>query len=120
ARNVCSPLAQQGHGERENVEAVIKIGAEASRRHLRLEVAVGGGHHAHVGMQSARAANAVEFARLQHAQELGLRLQRQLADLIQKKRAAVGELEATTALLRGAGEGAFLVAEELALDQLAR
>ena len=59
----------------------------------------------------------VDLALLQRAQQLGLQLERQLADLVEEQRAAVRELEAARAALQRAGEGAALVAEELALDQ---
>ena len=57
---------------------------------------------------------------LEHAKQLRLEFERQLADLVEKERAAVGELEA--AHLRGVrtGERAALTSEELALDQRAR
>ena len=48
------------------------------------------------------AADALELAVLDHAQELGLQLERQLADLVEEERAAVGELEAALALGHGA------------------
>jgi hypothetical protein len=51
---------------------------------------------------------------LQHAQQLGLKLQRDVADLIQKYRSAIGQLKAADALRDGAGKSAFLVSEELA------
>ena len=40
-----------------------------------------------------------------------------LADFVEQEGAVLGQLEAAGAALDGAGEGAFLVAEELALDQ---
>ena len=43
-----------------------------------------------------------------------------VADLVEEQRAAVRLLELAAPLLRGAGERALLVAEQLALDQLAR
>ena len=63
------------------------------------------------------AADALELALLEDAEELGLGLQGQLADLVQEEGAAVGQLEAADPPGEGAGEGAFLVAEQLALDQ---
>ena len=42
---------------------------------------------------------------------------RQVADLVEEQRAAVGQLEAPAALAVGAGEGAALVAEQLRLEQ---
>ena len=41
-----------------------------------------------------RAAEALELARLQHAQKLHLRCELELADLVEKQRAPFGELEA--------------------------
>ncbi len=64
--------------------------------------------------------DALELALLQRAQELHLHLDRDLADLVEEERAAVGELEAPRLARHGAGERAALVAEELALDELLR
>ena len=46
-----------------------------------------------------------------------MRLEFELADLVEKDRAAVRELEPAFAPLQRAGERAFLMTEELALDQ---
>ena len=59
----------------------------------------------------------LELALLQHAQQLHLRRQVDVADLVEKQRAALGELEPAFLALLGAGEGALLVAEELRFDQ---
>ena len=67
-----------------------------------------------------RAADALELLLLQHAQQLDLRVERQLADLVEEDRAVVGELEAALLLLHRAGERAALVAEELAFDERGR
>src|SRR5262249_52456515 len=66
------------------------------------------------------AAQPFELALLQDAQQLRLELQRRLADLVEKDRAAIGQLEPADALRHGAGERAFLVAKELALEQPGR
>src|SRR6185312_16024840 len=62
-------------------------------------------------------ADALEPALLEHAQELGLKAERQLADLVEEQRAAVGHLEPAGLLFGRAGERALLVTEQLALDQ---
>ena len=49
-----------------------------------------------------------------------LRLHRHVADLVEKQRAAFGLFEAPGGALVGAGEGALLVAEQFALDEVAR
>ena len=60
-------------------------------------VAVGGGDHAHVDAARRRAADAQHLALLQHAQQLGLEVGADLADLVEEQRAAVGALEAAGA-----------------------
>ena len=64
-----------------------------------------------------RAAEALELLLLQHAEQLGLQLRRDVADLVEEQRPLVGQLEAADLLADGAGEGALLVAEQLALQQ---
>ena len=67
----------------------------------------------------AAAADAGEAPLLQHAQQRRLQRQRHRGDLVEEQRAAVGLLEAALAAPVGAGEGAALVAEQLALQQRA-
>ena len=55
---------------------------------------------------------------LERAQQLRLQVERQLANLVEEQRAALGALERARVLGVRAGEGAALVAEELALDQV--
>jgi hypothetical protein len=57
---------------------------------------------------------------LQHAQQLGLQRQVELADLVQEQRAAVGGLDQADLARLRVGEGALLMAEQLALDQVRR
>src|SRR4029450_11994669 len=65
----------------------------------------------------ALGAEAAELPFLQDAQELRLGTGLHLRHLVEKQGAAVGKLEAALAALDGAGEGALLVAEDLALQQ---
>ena len=100
-----------------DVQPVVEILAELpARDHLR-EVAVGRRDDAHVDADRLVAADALELALLQHAQQLDLGLERQLADLVEEQRAAVRQLEAALVLADRAGERALLVAEQLALDE---
>src|SRR6202007_1259583 len=82
-----------------------------------LEVAVGGGDDAHVDPDVRRAADALEGALLEEAQQLDLQCRGDLADLVEEDGAAVGRLEQPFALALGVGESAALVAEELALEE---
>jgi hypothetical protein len=81
------------------------------------QVAVRRRHQAHVHPDRSRAPQALELLLLQHAEELRLQLRGDIADLVEEERPLVGQLEAADFLRDGAGEGAFLVAEQLALDQ---
>src|SRR5690606_25237155 len=65
-------------------------------------------------------ADALEGPLLEHAQQLRLELGSELRDLVEEEGAAGGELDPAAASRDGAGEGALLVAEELALEQRLR
>ena len=58
--------------EGEHVEAVVEVFAEAAGGDFFAQAAVGGGEHAHVERDGHAAAEALDFAFLQHAQQLRL------------------------------------------------
>ena len=119
-RNVVRPLAQRRIEDREHVEAIVEIAAELLvGDHLR-EIAVGRRHEPDVDADGAVAAQPLELLLLQHAQEFRLQLERNVADFVEEQRAAVRELEAADLLRDGARERAFLVSEQLALEQARR
>ena len=78
-----------------------------------------GRENADVGTTLLAAADALEDALLENAQQLHLHVDAHVADLVQEQRAAVGQLETPNARGQRAREGAFLVTEQLALEQLA-
>ncbi len=116
--DILAALAQGRQGDADDVEAVEEILAESAAADLVFQILVGGGDQAHIDLDVAGAAHPAEFALLQHAQQLDLHHRRQFADFIEKQGAAVGDLEEAGLLLDGAGEGAFFVAEEFALEQV--
>src|SRR5690606_14975540 len=59
----------------------------------------------------------LELVLLEEAQQLDLDRRRDLADLVEEQRAAIGELEPPVLARHRAGEAALLVAEQLALEQ---
>ena len=105
-------VAQRRQQDRDDIDAVIKIGAEFAALHRRFEIPVGGENKAHVHLDRLRAADALELAFLQHAQQLGLEGRRNLADLVEKQRALVGQFEAALALADAPGERALLMTEQ--------
>ena len=116
-RDVLGAVAERRERDREDAEAVVEVFAERLVADGLEQVAVGGGDDPDVDRHRRAAADALDLALLEDAEELGLGLQGQLADLIQEEAPAVGQLEAADPPGEGAGEGAFLVAEQLALDQ---
>ena len=119
-RDVLAALAQRRQPDRHDVEAVEQVLAEQPLRDQLAQVAVGRGDDPEVRLDRRAAADRHELARLQHAQQAGLGLERHVADLVEEQRAALGLLEAADLARVRAGERAALVAEQLALDQLAR
>ncbi len=87
---VLGALAQRRQVDVHDVEAVVEILAEGARLEARVEVLVGGGDDAHVDALGPRGAERPDLALLQDAQELGLQRGRQLGDLVEEQRAAVG------------------------------
>ena len=79
-----------------------------------------GGHQAHIGLPRLHAAHPAEGAGLQKPQQLDLQGLRHIADLVQKQRAAVGGFNQAFLAHMRAGERAFFVAEQFALEQIVR
>ena len=117
---VFGALAQRGQFDWKHNHAVVEIAAEASTLNQLLKVAMGGHDDAHIDGRRLIGADSLHFAFFKDAQQLGLHRWRHIADLVEEERAAMSLLELAGVALCGAGERAFLVAEELALNQLGR
>ena len=89
----CFALAQRRNIQRHHVEPVVQIFAESALLERRAQVLVGGGDHAHVDAARDVAAQALELALLQDAQQLHLDGGGHVADFIQEDRARIGLLE---------------------------
>ena len=116
-RDVLAALAQRRQVDRDDVEAVEEVLAHRPLRHRRLEVAVGGGDEPHVGLDVLRVADAPDLALLDGPQELDLQQRRDLGDLVEEQRAAVGRGEEAHLVGDRAGERSLHVAEQLGLHQ---
>ena len=57
------------------------------------------------------------FALLEHVQQLGLKVQREVADFVEKQRTAVGCEDPADAVFIGPGERAFAMPEEFRFEQ---
>ena len=96
---------------------MVEIGAEAPGAHFLGQVAVGGCDQAYVDAVLAIGADPLQLPALQHAEQLGLHRQRQLADLVEEQAAAVGQFELAAPFVDRAGEGAAHMAEQFAFHQ---
>src|ERR1700694_3119928 len=115
--NVGTALAQWRQRNGDDVEAEIEILAEGSFLVFGIKIAVGGRHDAHVHFHLLITAHGADFFLLEKAQELGLHLERKLAHLVKKNGSRVGRLQPSPLRTKGAGEGAFFVAEQFAFDE---
>ncbi len=81
------------------------------------QILVRGAHHPHIHRNLLPPADALDLSFLQESQQLGLQRVRQITDLVEHQRTAVGGLDLADGGLRSPGEGALLVAEQLAFQQ---
>ena len=113
-----SRSARQLHGD--DVQAVVQVLAELPLVHHVAQVDVGRRDDADVHLDRFDAAEPHELPLLDHAQELGLRLERDVADLVEEDRALVGQLEEPLFRVDRPGERPFHVAEEVRLEEVGR
>src|SRR3989449_4829584 len=100
-------LPQGGQADDEFVQAVVDLLAEPARPDRQLEGDTGGGDGPHVHSDRRPAARPLHRSFLQCPQQLGLRREGKVDDLVEKQAAALGKLEASLV---------SLVAEDLRLD----
>lgn len=106
--------------DRDHREPVVEVLAEALVGDGGREIDVRGRDHAHVGLLLCRAPEPIEGLRLQEGQELRLRRERELSDLVEEDGPARrGDDLAVDAPIRG-GVRSPLRPEELALDERLR
>ena len=115
--NVFRPLLKRRRVDAHDVDAVVEILAELAFSDELGQILMGGEDEAGAERDEPVAAQAAELHLLQDAEELDLGKEAQIADFIEEERAVGGLLEVAFAGGDGAGEGAFLVAEELGFDE---
>ena len=116
-RHVLRPLAQRRHHDADDVEAIQQIFAKPPRVRFVAQRTIRGRDDPGIDAPRQVFADAARLAVLDDAQQLRLSARRQLADLVEEQRAAIGFLEQPGAFGQRAGEGAARVAEELGLEQ---
>ncbi len=114
---VLDPLTQRRNLDRKDRQTVIEVLPEPAVLDRFLEIDVRRGDDADIGLDDLFAADPCKLSVLQNAKQIDLRRQRHLADFIEEKRAAARFFETALTLRTGIGEGAFLVSEQLGLEQ---
>ena len=119
-RDVLAPFAQGWDVQAEHIEPVKQVVTKPPFPDLLIEMPVRCGHDAHVGLLDAGRANAVVLTGRKHAEQLHLREQAHLGDLVEEERPGRCLLEVAGPHLCRAGVGALFGAEQLGLHQLMR
>ena len=120
AGDFVAAFAQRRDREADDVEAVEEVFAEAAGADGVFEVGVGGGDDADVDGQRAGFTERGDLAGFEEAEQLGLEVEAELADFVEEQGAVAGGADQAELIAVGAGEGAAAVAEQLALEQVAR
>src|SRR5207249_7886316 len=101
----------------EFVQTEIDSLAEPASPHLLVEADIGGGDDPRGDADRPRAAERLDLSFLQCTQELRLRGEGKVDDLIEEEASALCQLELPLLALMRSRERALLIAEELRLDQ---
>ena len=101
-QDVVGAFAKRRNRDRKHRQPEVQVFAELTRRDGGLQMPIGRRDDADVHLQRDRAADALEPLFLQGPQDLRLQRQRQIADFVEKQRAAVGHLELPGLAGRGA------------------
>ena len=94
-RDIFSPLPQWRDGYGKHVEPVEEVHSELSFSNFLLKISVCGSYDPDVHLDRMRAANPLKLSILNHFEQLCLKVRRQFSNLVEKKGAAVGQLETT-------------------------
>jgi hypothetical protein len=119
-RDVLRTLPQGRQQYRKHTETKEEITTESTLRDFVLEIPVRRCDHPDIDLPCRVGTHALELSVLEDAKQLSLKLNRDLADLVEKQRTAVGGLEASGSVAQRTRERTLHVAEELALEQVCR
>jgi hypothetical protein len=119
-RNVFDSGTKGRHLDRQHIQAVEKVLPEVPRCDFTLDVAVRGSDDSYIDRDRPARSDGVDRALLQDPQQLDLHVKREVADLVEEQATAMGQLKPAHSVCQGAGESAFAMTKQLALDQLLR
>src|SRR5262249_41465002 len=111
-------LAERRQPELDDVQPEVQVGAKASGVDLGAEIAIRRGDQSRVDLDRRAAADSLEAALPEKAEERRPGRRGQPADLVEESGAGRRRLQPPGIVLPGAGEGALHVPEELALEEV--
>ncbi len=115
--DILAAFAQRGHANGKHAETVEQVAAKRVLGDALGQIPIRSRDQAQVDFDGAIAAQAFELLILQHAQQLGLQVERNLAHLVEKQGSAIRQFQASDFLADRAGKRSLLVAEQLAFQQ---
>ena len=116
--DIVCPVLQWREPKHQTLQPEIQIFPEPAFGHASLEITIGRRHYADIDGRRGRCADPIEGFFLEHAKQLALMFQAQVADLVEEERAMMRQLEVPTPIHRRAGEAAAHMAEQFALEEL--
>src|SRR5262249_13136858 len=116
--DIVTAFAQGWNRDGDDVEPIVKVLTEPALFDFTRQVLVGGGEDAGPRGYRFVGADRKHFLLLDGPQQLGLRGQRQFANLIEEDGAFAGVDEDAGLIAIGAGEGALAMTEKLILEQI--
>ena len=119
-RNILAPIPQRRQRNIHHLQAIKEILSEPSLCNLRWQILIRRADNPNIHSHRLRTAQPLKLFLLQHAQQLRLRLDMHIADLVQKQRPPIRKLKLALPLRSRPGKRPPLVPEQLALDQLRR
>jgi hypothetical protein len=118
--NVFAAITQRWQLDGKYIQAKVEVTSKFAISYHFRQVAMSCSYESNIHLVSSTATQAFEFLFLQYAQQFGLKLRGNIANLIQEEGAFIGQLEAAQLLRYGSSECALLVAKKLALQEIQR
>ena len=110
-------LTQRRNGDRRRAHPIIEVFAKLALLHHCAQVAIGRRDQPQIHFEYVRGADRLDFTILDRAQQFGLQVQGQLADLVEKQRPAISGTEIAERIFARVGIGALDVTEQLGFGQ---
>ena len=118
--NVFAALLKARQFQMDHADAIVQVVAERAGLDQLGQVLVRGRHDTDIDGDRLNTAERFDHSFLEHPQQSDLHGRRNIADLVQEDRAAVGQREPPRLVAFGVGEGPRFVPEQLALQQRVR